>query len=213
MSGYKNGNFGPTDPLTRQDFALILYRLADEPDVELPERQQGYILNKKSGVFHNVDCGHVKTMSEKNKILTSNTYDELVAKGYKPCSAATKNLFPDADPDGYYYEAIIWAQQEGVITGYDDGNFGVGHNITREQVATILYRYAKSVGIDTSVKGDLSKFSDVGKISDFAKDALVWANGAGIITGKKDGTIDPQGNAARAEIAKMLVVFMDVAGK
>ena len=164
MSGYKNdkgeftGYFGPADPLMRQDFAVMLYRLANEPDVTV-----------------------TKTPA-----------------------------FPDADTGAYYYKAIVWAQQEGVITGYNDGRFGVGHNITREQVATILYRYAKSAGLDTSAKGDLSKFSDVGLVSDFAKDALVWANGVGIVTGKADGRIDPQGNATRAEIAKMVTVFLSV---
>ena len=159
MSGYANGsgNFGPTDSLTRQDFAVILYRLAEEPDVII-----------------------------------------------------TKNPFPDADPKGYYYKAIVWAQQEGVITGYNDGKFGVGDNITREQVATILYRYAKSTGMDISANGDLNKFKDFKSVSPFAIDALKWANGAKIITGKAEGTlIDPQGNAARAEIAKMILVFME----
>ena len=165
MSGYNNGsgNFGPADPLTRQDFAVILYRLADEPTVK-----------------------------------------------------DSKNPFPDADPKGYYYKAAVWAQKEGIITGYNDGRFGVGHNITREQVATILYRYAKDyLKLDTKEdikNGDLTKFKDGKTVSDFAKDALAWANGAGIITGKEnpDGStrIDPQGNAARAEIGTMIIRFI-----
>ena len=158
MSGYANGSgkFGPADPLSRQDFACILYRFAEEPSV-----------------------------------------------------SSTRNPYPDTDTGGYYYKSILWARENNVITGYGNGYFGVGHNITREQVATILYRYARSIGVDTSVKGDLSKFSDAGSISDYAKDALIWANGAEIITGKKNGTIDPQGNAARAEIAKMILKFIE----
>ena len=89
----------------------------------------------------------------------------------------------------------------------------MGDNITREQVATILYRYAKSTGMDISANGDLNKFKDVKAVSTFAVDALKWANGAGIVTGKDKGTrIDPQGNAARAEIAKMILEFMKNAG-
>ena len=163
MSGYKDGsdNFGPADPLTRQDFAVILYRLANEPAVK-----------------------------------------------------STKNPFPDADKKGYYYQSILWAKENGIITGYDNGKFGVGDKITREQVATILYRYAnKYMGIDTtaaSKKGNLNKFKDRKSVSAFAKDALTWANGAGIITGKENGTkIDPQGNAARAEIGAMILRFID----
>ena len=163
MSGYKNGThtFGPADPLTRQDFAVILYRLAEEPAV-----------------------------------------------------SAGGNPFPDADKNGYYYDSILWAKTKNVIKGYDSGNFGVGDNITREQVATILYRYAKDyLKIDTEPakkegSGKLKNFKDSAAVSNFAKDALAWAVGAGVITGKADGRIDPQGNAARAEIGTMVLRFL-----
>ena len=94
MSGYGNSNnFGPADPLTRQDFAVILYRLADEPAV--PDME---------------------------------------------------NPFLDTNPSCYYYRSVLWAKAENVIAGYNDGRFGVGDKITREQVATILYRFAKEIG-------------------------------------------------------------------
>ena len=167
MSGYKDGSgkFGPADPLTRQDFAVILYRLAEEPDVTVKE-----------------------------------------------------NPFPDADPNGYYFESIVWAKENSIIGGYEDGRFGVGDNITREQVATILYRYAKDLlKLDTETakaEGNLKVFKDYKSVSPFAKDALAWANGAGIITGKDNGTrIDPQGNAARAEIGAMILRFQNYLGK
>ena len=125
---------------------------------------------------------------------------------------STKNPFPDADKNGYYYTSLLWAKENKVITGYDNGKFGVGDKITREQVATILYRYAKEcLELDVSdTIGDLKQFKDRKSVSSFAKDALIWANGAGIITGKDNGTrIDPQGNAARAEIAAMILRFID----
>ena len=160
MSGYANGSnkFGPVDPLTRQDFAVILYRLANEPKV-----------------------------------------------------GPTKDTFPDADPDAYYYKSIVWAKTMGVIKGYDDGAFGVGDNITREQVATILYRYAADfLDIDTAAaKKDLTLFIDRKKVSDFATEGMEWAVGTGIIKGKDLGIrLDPQGKATRAEIAEMILRFL-----
>ena len=106
-----------------------------------------------------------------------------------------------------------WAKTNNVITGYEDGRFGVGDLITREQVATILYRYAadyKKMDLSKSkVAGDLSKFEDADSVSEWAKEALAWANGAGVITGKDNGTrIDPQGNASRAECAAMIQRFI-----
>ena len=122
------------------------------------------------------------------------------------------NPFPDADKKGYYFNSICWAKNRYIITGYQDGRFGVGDNITREQVATILYRYAKDYLMidvfEAKNAGSLEKFYDYNAVSPFAVDALTWANGAGIITGKNNGTIDPQGNAARAEIGAMVLRFM-----
>lgn len=162
MSGYSNGsgNFGPADPLTRQDFAVILYRLADEP--EAPDME---------------------------------------------------NPFKDTNPKGYYYPSVLWAKAENVIAGYNDGRFGVGDKITREQVATILYRFAKDyLEIDTEPAleaGDLSKFTDGKAVSSWAEEALTWATGAGVITGKDGGTrVDARGNAARAEIGAMILRFI-----
>lgn len=163
MSGYANGsgNFGPADPLTRQDFAVILYRLANEPDFE--------------------DMG---------------------------------NPFTDTSRFGYYYDCVCWAKASNVIAGYNDGRFGVGDKITREQVATILYRFAKDyMGINTQPaydKGNLKKFVDGTAVSSWAVEALTWATGAGIITGKSNGTkLDARGNAARAEIGAMILRFID----
>ena len=104
-----------------------------------------------------------------------------------------------------------------MITGYENGNFGVGDPISREQIATILYRYAKDYKkLDVSAAsaaGDLEKFSDAGSGSGFATEAMKWAVGAGILKGnaQEDGTItiDPQGPALRAHIAAMIMRYID----
>ena len=77
-----------------------------------------------------------------------------------------------------------------------------------------MYRYANYMGYDTSVKEDFSRFNDAAKVNDFAKEAMQWAVGNGIITGKNNGTaLDPQGNASRAECATIIMRFMEKYGK
>ena len=131
----------------------------------------------------------------------------------EPETVFDKNAFPDVHAGDFFDVAATWASQNKIITGYNDGRFGPTDNITREQLATILYRYAKYKGFDTSAKGDMTQFTDADKISDYAKEAIEWANGAGIITGKEnkaDDTryIDPNGSAVRAECAAMFMRFI-----
>ncbi len=88
------------------------------------------------------------------------------------------------------------------------GLYMPGSNITREQMAVMLYRYASGyAGLSPAAAGDLGRFPDAADSSDWAKDALVWAVGAGIIGGRTNGTLDPCGTATRAEVAAMLERF------
>lgn len=112
-----------------------------------------------------------------------------------------KNQFPDVQKNDWYADAVIWAYQNGIITGYTDtGMFGSSDNITREQLATILYRYTKSKGIDVTSDEDLSDFPDASAVSGFADDAMKWAVSKELIKGDK-GRLNPQGNTNRAEAA------------
>lgn len=121
------------------------------------------------------------------------------------------NKFPDVANEQWYTDAILWASDIGVVTGYSDtGNFGPGDNINREQMAVMMYRYANYLGYDTSASADFSKFKDAKNVNEFAKEAMTWAVGAGIITGKDNETrLDPQGSASRAECATIIMRFME----
>jgi|GEM_PF-2111182 len=153
ITGYDNGSFGPSDALQRQDFVVILARIA------------GADLNKYAG-------------------LTPS--------------------FSDVRADAYYASAVIWAFENKIINGYDNGNFGVGDKVTREQVCTILYRYLgqPSAGDPAAV---LAAFSDRGKVSSFAENAMAWAVENGIISGKNATTLAPSATASRAEIATIIM--------
>ena len=114
--------------------------------------------------------------------------------------------FSDVDDGKWYTKPIMWAYQNGITVGYGD-RFGVSDPITREQMALMLYSYARQTGYDLSIKEDaLTKFGDVDKISKWALNPVLWAVSQGIINGKATEvpTIDPLGKATRAECAQMI---------
>ena len=107
---------------------------------------------------------------------------------------------------GWYQDAVNWAAGAKVVNGETSATFGVGKAITREELAVMLYRFAKDQNCDVSAKGDLSAFADQSSVSDWAKAELEWAVGAKIVNGS-DGKLNPQGTATRAELAAMLARF------
>jgi hypothetical protein len=115
--------------------------------------------------------------------------------------------------DTWYTNAVNWAAQTGVVTGSGDGGFAPEVNVTREQMAAMLYRYAGSyLGLDTPAAGDLSGYPDAAQVSSWARDAMSWAVGAGILTGTGAGDLAPSGAASRAEVAAMLQRFCNWIG-
>lgn len=118
--------------------------------------------------------------------------------------ATAVNSFNDVEPDNWYSDAVLWASQNKIVDGYGSGLFGTNDNITREQLAVMLYRYAKQLGMGVSTTDDLSKFGDGGGVSSWASDAMKWAVGSGLISGKGSGNLDPSGNATRAEVSTIM---------
>ena len=117
--------------------------------------------------------------------------------------------FTDVESGTWYTEAIRWAQSTGVVNGVSPTEFAPDAPITREQMAAILYRYAGYKKYDVSQKADLSKYTDAGSISDYAKDAIAWANATGLINGMTATTIYPEGNATREQVAAILHRFCE----
>ena len=112
------------------------------------------------------------------------------------------------------HHAILWAADTQVVTGYSNGNFGPGDLINREQMALMMFRYATYKGYDTSARADFSSYQDSSMVSDFAAEAMQWAVGEKIITGKYNETqLDPKGNASRAECATIIMRFVEKYGK
>lgn len=116
-------------------------------------------------------------------------------------------IFRDVPADMWYTEAIGWAAANGIVTGYSADTFGPLDNVTREQMAVILYRYAGFKGYHVSQRADLSRYVDSAKVSAWAKDGLSWAKATGLISGMPDQTLAPQNTALRCQTAAILHRF------
>ena len=159
MTGTAEDTFEPDASLTRAMFAVILYRLAGEPQV---------------------------------------TYT---------------NVFSDVGPGKWYSDAVIWAYNQGIVTGLKDGSYGIKDSITREQIAKMLMEYGIMQGYDVSQRADFSTFTDAGVVSKWAVDYMKWAVGSGIISGVRSNDkyyLNPRDNATRAECATMLKRAIDL---
>ncbi|MBQ9930980.1 MAG: S-layer homology domain-containing protein, partial [Firmicutes bacterium] len=120
-------------------------------------------------------------------------------------SPASAGTFPDVEAGTWYSDAVHWAAEKDLLTGYGNGNYGPGDALTREQLAAILWRYAES----PESNHDLSSFADADKVSDYAKEAMAWANENGIIQGMGNGSLAPAAPATRAQVAQMMMNFLD----
>jgi hypothetical protein len=129
-----------------------------------------------------------------------------------------KKLFKDVNDGRYYSDAVIWAAENGIVTGYLGGEkagcFGPDDYITREQFAVMMYRYCEAIGLNVSSTGDISVFPDAAKVDKWALAAMKWAVATGLISGKTDkdpAYLDPLGNATRAECAMILMRLLTYA--
>ena len=120
-----------------------------------------------------------------------------------------ENPFTDVADDAYYKDAIIWAATNEIVGGSGDGTYNPDSNITRQDFATILYRYAQLKEYDVTVTEEQQEltYADADDISEYALNAVQWATAKEILTGKAGEMLDPVGNATRAEVAAMLMRF------
>ncbi len=124
--------------------------------------------------------------------------------------------FNDVSAGDWFADAVAWLSESGIAKGRGD-SFGVNDSVSREDLAVILYNYAQFKGYDVSAQGDVSAFGDADGVSDYAKDALSWAVGAGLINGTTDASggliLDAKGSATRAQVAAIMQRFCEKAAK
>ena len=144
--------------------------------------------------------------------------------GFEPCAAATRacvatvlyrlfgtpevrgyGMYEDVEAGSWYSDAAVWARLNGVADGVSETEFAPLSPVTREQLATMLYRFTRLSGGDVSGAGELWRFSDSGSVSAYAEEAMAWAVGTGLFEGRDGGRLCPGGSATRAELAVVLM--------
>ena len=153
--------------------------------------------------------GTSETTFSPDEILTRGTMVTLLYRIEKE-PEAPKNPFTDVATGMWYEDAIAWAAEEGVVLGVGEGLFAPEDPITREQIAVILARYAAFKGIDTATEHSLDAYADASDISEWALDAMEWANETGLIGGTSETALSPKASGSRAQIAVILARFMEL---
>lgn len=122
-----------------------------------------------------------------------------------------ENPFTDVPKQKWYTQAVAWAAKNGIVNGMSETTFEPDTPITREQIATILFRYVRRQGLDNGARGDFSRFADGALVSGWADEALRWATANGVLNGSKEANglyLNPQSNATRAETATLMMNFI-----
>ena len=168
-------------------------------------RKSDWYYNAVKYVYeHKIMSGTNSTTFASNQNLTRGMIVTMLYNMENHPSIKGTSKFSDVqNKNVYFYNAVVWASNNNVVSGYANGKFGPDDNITREQLATILYNYCRYKGKYSTVYANYSKFSDSNKISSFAKWGMNWAVGNKIVNGS-NGKLNPQGTATRAEAAAMI---------
>ncbi|MBR6120656.1 MAG: S8 family serine peptidase [Oscillospiraceae bacterium] len=139
------------------------------------------------------------------------TVTVLYAMAGRP-EPAGSSPFPDVPMGKYYSKAVTWAAENGIVAGGSDGNFKPKGNVTREQMASILLRFAEYLGLDTGIRASIEDYPDVNSVHAWARDAMGWAVGAGVLSGvasQGQRYLQPRANATRAQVAAIFMSFVN----
>ncbi len=157
--------------------------------------ERGFMTGYKSGAF-----GAVDNLQRQDFVVTLARITGADLSAYQDDNGGLS----DVTPGSYYAPAVAWAVDNGIVTGYQNGKFGVGNTITREQVCTILYRASGSPAVGDPYE-TLGDYPDAHRVSSYATDAMAWAIQNGIISGMQNGKLAPASGASRAQIATILM--------
>lgn len=155
---------------------------------------------------HDLMAGTSATTFEPNATLSRAMVAQILYNLEGQPTVEGESAFTDTNTH-WAATAITWAQKTGVVSGYENNTFRPNKAVTREELAQMLYNYAKYKEYNLTAKGDLTQFPDGNEVSSWAETAMIWANGNGLINGHENGTLEPGGNSTRAQAASILMNF------
>ena len=202
--------------LTKNMTVYAGWRADENPDIVVNPftdvSEKDWFYNDAMFVYKNgLMLGTSKTLFSPHGTVTRGMMATILWRMEGSLAPKGENSFTDVEAGRWYADAITWATENGIFAGYSKDKFGPDDPITREQLTAIFYRYADYKGYKLTVTGNLDKFEDADKITDYAKMVMQWAVGNGLIKGKSENLLDPQGTATRAEISAMLHRFVEKA--
>ena len=188
-----------------RDYAVLV---TDLPFTDLKE--DGWYLDSVRYVYFNgMMKGMSETSFEPDTALTRAMYVTMLYRLSGEPSVKVGNVYADVKGDKWYAKAVSWGTENGIVEGFD-GKFSPMDSITREQMAAMMYRYAELNGCDVSASASFDAFSDGSTVSEWAKEEMSWAVASKLIQGHENGTLEPQGNATRAQAAAVLQRFAEM---
>ena len=202
--------------LTKNMTVYAGWRADENPDIVVNPftdvSEKDWFYNDAMFVYKNgLMLGTSKTLFSPHGTVTRGMMATILWRMEGSLAPKDENSFTDVEAGMWYADAITWTTENGIFAGYSKDKFGPDDPVTREQLTAIFYRYADYKGYKLTVTENLDKFEDADKITDYAKMVMQWAVGNGLIKGKSENLLDPQGTATRAEIAAMLHRFVEKA--
>ena len=227
----KGGEYTVTAQLTNKNYVLIkplenvtlTIRKSNKKPIVIEDITKTDIDNIFSDILTHWAKESIRYVYEKDlfKGVTENSFgpDKTMTRGMvvtvlsrlskDDMSKFTQSNFKDASIDEWFGKSVAWATENNITRGVSASEFVPNEDVSREQLVVMIKNYADYIGIDTKTDATLDVYTDNKNVSAWAKDSLAWAVSVGIINGKENNTLDPQGKATRAEVAAILMRFIE----
>ena len=211
-----DGKYAFTMPAAKVTVEAFFTKTAAEPEQPTAPAMSFVDVSEKDWFYNAVAYAYENGLMSGTSATTFAPNDKLtramvaqVIYNLEGTPAVSGTQFTDVAAGMWYTNAITWAAQNGLVSGYGDGKFGPNDLVTREQLAVILNHYAQFKKMTAAATGSLAAFTDGSEASGWAVNALIWAVDNGVMAGKGNSTLDPKGTATRAEVAQMFMNFLE----